>query len=335
MPTEPLLVADSRRFSLYPIKCKKLWDFYKRLESSFWIPSEVDLSQDRADFQTLPAAVQQWLRFILAWFNIGDALVASNLNVFSSEVENMECKAFFGMQTANEGVHAETYSMLIDTLIEDPEEKNALFEAVEHMPSIAAKAAWTQQWTDPTRASFAMRLVAWACTEWILFSTSFASIFYIKYALAPGKLPGLTFSNELISRDEGLHCEFACEVYRMLKYPLDESVVKDIIKGAVAVEQAFVQDALRLHEDLPGMSQADMCAYVEFVADRLLEMLSCAPCFHTPLPDALRIMDAIGAGAGVSKSNFFERRNSAYSIAKIQKPAASAASSAFQDDADF
>lgn len=329
MSQEPLLTPDDRRYSLYPIKYKNLWKLYKQLESSFWIPSEVDLSEDRKDFKGLPDALKRWLKHVLAWFAIGDALVQSNLNCFATEVENLECRAFFGMQSANEGVHAEQYAMLIDVLIEDPEEKERVFAAVEHMPSVAAKKTWTQQWTDPASASFATRLVAWACTEWILFSTSFATIFFLKFSAAPGKMPGTCFSNELISRDEALHCQFACEVYGMLKHPLAESVVHDIVAGAVQVEQAFVDDALKMHASLPGLHVEDMRSYVEFVADRLLEMLQCAPLYGTALPEALQCMHALSVGQGANKANFFERRNSSYSIAKMSK------SAGFVDDADF
>lgn len=309
--SEPLLRPNPGRFSLFPIRHTDLWALYKEAEASFWQAEEVTLEKDVEDWPALPENVRRWLMLVLGWFQIADGIVNENLiNNFSTEVQVPEARSFFGIQIAMENVHQETYAILVDTLIDDEQQKAKLFDALNHFPSLRQKADWCARWTD-SATPFGERLVAWACCEMLMFSTSFAAIFWIKEHHRT--MPGLAFSNELISRDEGLHCKFACVLFRKLKNPPSRSTVEEIIRSAVDSEKTFVRDC--------GFDAVvePMLSYTEYVADILSTMLGFEPLFGTPLPTELSFMRTINM---VGKTNFFEKRVSAYSVrppAKMDK----------------
>merc|ERR1711953_830510 len=275
--------------------------------ASFWTAEEIDLSQDSKDWDALTDSERHFIKHVLAFFAASDGIVLENLaGQFSTEVQIPEARAFYGFQIAMENIHSETYSLLIEQYIKDPVEKDKLFDAIHTMPAVSAKAQWAMQWMNREN-SFAERIVAFAAVEGILFSGSFCAIYWLKKR---GLMPGLTFSNELISRDEGLHAEFACMLYGMLQHPLPEDVVHDIIRGAVEVERKFICEALSC--DLIGMNSELMTKYIEFVADRLLTALGHSKVFNVCNPfDWMELISLQG------KTNFFEKRVGEYQKAGV------------------
>lgn len=303
MQTEPILQDNKDRFVIFPIKHDDIWQFYKKAEASFWTAEEVDLSPDINDWNNkLNADERYFISHILAFFAASDGIVNENLAInFLQEVQYPEARCFYGFQIMIENIHSEMYSLLIDTYIKDAKEKDHLLRAVETIPCVQKKAEWALRWIG--EGSFAERLIAFAAVEGIFFSGSFCSIFWLKKR---GMMPGLTFSNELISRDEGLHCDFACLLYQQhIKNPLPEDTVKEIIRHAVEIEKEFVSDALPVR--LIGMNADLMCQYIEFVADRLLVALGCSKIWNAANPfDFMELISLQG------KTNFFERRVGEY-----------------------
>src|ERR1700741_1454859 len=263
MANEPLLTENKDRFVLFPIKHNDIWQMYKQAEARFWTAEEIDLASDMVDWnEKLNHDEKHFIKHILAFFAASDGIVNENLAInFLNEVQYPEARCFYGFQIMIENIHSETYSLLIDTYIKDPIEKDKLLHAVDTIDCVKKKADWALKWI--TNGSFAERLIAFAAVEGIFFSGSFCSIFWLKKR---GLMPGLSFSNELISRDEGLHCDFACLLYAQLQHKLDPKEVQEIIAKAVEIEHAFVTDALPVK--LIGMNCDMMCQYIEFVADR-------------------------------------------------------------------
>ena len=299
MITEPLLQDNKDRFVIFPIQHNDIWQFYKNAEASFWTAEEVDLSPDLHDWQNkLNDNERFFISRVLAFFAASDGIVNENLAInFLQEVQYPEARCFYGFQIMIENIHSEMYSLLIDTYVKDPAEKDYLLRAIETIPCVTKKAKWALRWI--TKGSFAERLIAFAAVEGIFFSGSFCSIFWLKKR---GLMPGLTFSNELISRDEGLHCDFACLLYvNHLQNKLSEETIREIIVDAVAIEKEFVTDALPVK--LIGMNAELMCQYIEFVADRLLVALGCNKVWNATNPfDFMELISLQG------KTNFFERR---------------------------
>merc|ERR1711920_218283 len=276
-------------------------------EASFWTAEEIDLAQDAKDRDTLSDRERFFIKNILAFFAASDGIVLENLGArFSTEIQIPEARAFYGFQMAMENIHSETYSLLIEQYIRDPVEKDQVFDAIHTMPAVEEKARWALQWMNEEN-SFAERILAFACVEGILFSGSFCAIYWLKKR---GLMPGLTFSNELISRDEGLHAEFACLIYGMLKNQLPEDIVHGIVRGAVDVERRFICEALSC--DLIGMNSELMTRYIEFVADRLLTALG-----HSKLFDVSNPFDWMELISLQGKTNFFEKRVGEYQKAGV------------------
>jgi len=304
---EPILQENKDRFVLFPIKHKDIWEMYKKAEASFWTAEEIDLSADGTDWNNkLNADEQHFIKHVLAFFAASDGIVNENLAInFMNEVQYPEARCFYGFQIMIENIHSETYSLLIDTYIKDPVEKDKLFHAIDTLDCVKKKADWALRWISG--GSFAERLIAFAAVEGIFFSGSFCSIFWLKKR---GLMPGLTFSNELISRDEGLHCDFACLLYKELKHKLDPEDVKKIIMNAVEIEKEFVTDALPVR--LIGMNAEMMRQYIEFVADRLLIALGCTKAYNAVNPfDFMELISLQG------KTNFFEKRVAEYKKAGV------------------
>ena len=298
---------------------------YKKHEASFWTAEEIDLSQDQKDWETLNEGEQHFLKHILAFFAASDGIVLENLGSrFLNEVQIPEARCFYGFQLAMENIHSETYSLLIDTYIKNSKEKHHLFNAMDNIPCVHRKANWALKWIE-SENRFAERLVAFAAVEGIFFSGSFCAIFWMKKR---GKMHGLTFSNELISRDEGLHCDFACLLYSMLKHKLDEEVVREIIVSAVEIEKEFVCDAIPVA--LIGMNAKLMSQYIEFCADRLLDALGCSKFWNVSNP--FEWMEMISLQG---KTNFFEKRVGEYQKAGVMSSVTGEVSNAFTFDADF
>ncbi len=306
---EPILKENKDRFVLFPIQHNDIWQFYKKAEASFWTAEEIDLGQDLKDWENLNDGERHFISHVLAFFAASDGIVNENLaENFVSEVQYTEAKFFYGFQIAIENIHSETYSLLIDTYVKNPREKDKLFHAIDTMDCVKKKADWALRWID--KGSFQERLIAFAAVEGIFFSGSFCSIFWLKKR---GLMPGLSFSNELISRDEGLHCDFACLLYNHhIQNKLSEETVVDIIKDAVEIEKEFVTDALPVN--LIGMNSDLMCQYIEFVADRLLGELGCQPVYNAKNPfDFMEMISLQG------KTNFFEKRVAEYQKAGVMK----------------
>ncbi|CAJ1410528.1 unnamed protein product [Effrenium voratum] len=322
--SDPLLKSNPRRWVMFPLQYPEVWEMYKKHEASFWTAEEIDLAQDNKDWAALNEAEQHFVKHVLAFFAASDGIVLENLSQqFSSEVQIPEARAFYGFQIAMENIHSETYSLLIEQYIKDPVEKDKLFDAIHTMPAVWEKASWAIQWMN-REASFAERLVAFACVEGILFSGSFCAIFWLKKR---GLMPGLTFSNELISRDEGLHADFACLLYGMLQHQLPEDIVHEIVRGAVEVERNFICGALSC--DLIGMNKELMTQYIEFVADRLLTALGHSKLFGASNPfDWMELISLQG------KTNFFEKRVGEYQKAGVMGGEGGPLN-AFSLDADF
>ncbi|THH33590.1 hypothetical protein EUX98_g551 [Antrodiella citrinella] len=306
---EPLLMESKRRFVLFPIQYHEIWQMYKKAEASFWTAEEMDLSKDIHDWTNrLNDNERHFISHVLAFFAASDGIVNENLvERFSNEVQAAEARCFYGFQIMMENIHSETYSLLIDTYIRDPTQREHLFDAIETIPCIKTKADWAMRWISDKDSCFGERLVAFAAVEGIFFSGSFASIFWLKKR---GLMPGLTFSNELISRDEGMHTDFACLLFSHLKRRPHPDTIKRIIKEAVAIEQEFLTDALPC--SLIGMNARLMCQYIEFVADRLLMSLGNPRIYNVPNP--FDFMDMISLQG---KTNFFEKRVSDYSKAGV------------------
>jgi ribonucleotide reductase beta subunit family protein with ferritin-like domain len=303
---EPLLTPDDSRYVMFPIKDDDVWKMYKKAVDSFWVPQECDLSKDLNDWETLTNDEKHFISMILAFFAASDGIVLENIATrFMSDVQLSEARAFYGFQIAIENIHSEMYSLLIDTYISDNDEKSKLFNALENFPCIQKKGDWAKKWISDKRSSFASRLVAFAVVEGIFFSSSFASIYWIKKR---GIMPGLTFSNELISRDEALHTEFAILLYKKLNKKLSKKRVVEIIKEAVAIETEFIIDAIPCK--MIGMNSKLMTQYIEFVADRLSLQLGYDKIYNSSNP--FDFMELISVE---TKVNFFERTNSEYSLA--------------------
>jgi ribonucleoside-diphosphate reductase subunit M2 len=304
--SEPLLAADDNRFVMFPIKYQDIWDMYQKQVDCFWRPEEIDLSKDLMHWDGLTKDEQFFVSMILAFFAASDGIVLENLaQRFMSDVQVSEARAFYGFQIAMENIHSHTYSNLIETYIRDKNEKNKLFNAITNYPCIKKKSDWAQKWIHDNRSSFATRLVAFACVEGIFFSGAFCSIFWLKKR---GLMPGLTFSNELISRDEALHCEFAVLLYSKLVKKMDKSRIHEIIKEAVDIETEFICDALPCR--LIGMNSELMTQYIKFVADRLCLQLGYKKIYNVSNP--FNFMELISLE---SKTNFFEKRNDSYALA--------------------
>ena len=304
---EPILKENKDRFVLFPIVHNDIWEFYKKAEASFWTAEEIDLGQDLTDWEKLNDNEKHFIKHVLAFFAASDGIVNENLaENFVAEVQYTEAKFFYGFQIAIENIHSETYSLLIDTYVKDPKEKDDLFHAIDTLDLVKKKAEWALRWIDS--GSFQERLIAFAAVEGIFFSGSFCSIFWLKKR---GLMPGLTFSNELISRDEGLHCDFACLLFNnhILNKVSNERIV-EIITDAVSIEKEFVTEALPVK--LIGMNAELMCKYIEFVADHLLMELGCNKFFNAANPfDFMEMISLQG------KTNFFEKRVAEYQKAGV------------------
>jgi ribonucleoside-diphosphate reductase beta chain len=305
---ENILQPNPNRFVLFPIVHHDLWKFYKQQQACFWTAEEIDLSQDISDWENkLNADEQHFIKHVLAFFAASDGIVNENIaENFVNEVQYTEAKMFYGFQIMMENIHSETYSLLIDSYIKDTEEQHRLFNAIDEIPAIKKKADWAVKWIDSD--SFVERLLAFAAVEGIFFSGSFCSIFWLKKR---GLMPGLTFSNELISRDEGLHCDFACHLYNdHIKNKVSEARIKEIICGALEIEKEFILEALPVR--LIGMNADLMSQYLEFVTDRLLVSLGCAKVYNVENP-----FDFMQNIALQGKTNFFEKRVGEYQKAGV------------------
>ena len=304
---EPILKENPNRFVLFPIEHDAIWKMYKQAEASFWTAEEIDLHQDLTDWERLNDGERHFIKHVLAFFAASDGIVNENLVLnFMREVQIPEARCFYGFQVAIENIHAEVYSLLIDTYIKDEKEKDFLFNAIETLECVQKKAGWALRWIE-NAPTFAHRLIAFAAVEGIFFSGSFCSIFWLKKR---GLMPGLSFSNELISRDEGLHCDFACLLYSMLENKLEKADIQAIITEAVEFEKEFVVDALPV--SLIGMNADMMCEYIEFVADRLLNALGNDKVYGTANP--FPWMELISLQG---KTNFFEKRVGDYAKAGV------------------
>ena len=309
--SEPLLISDDNRFVMFPIKHNDIWEMYKKQVDCFWRPEEIDLSKDISHWESLNSNETFFISMILAFFAASDGIVLENLaSRFMNDVQLSEARAFYGFQIAMENIHSETYSLLIETYIKDKEQKDKLFNAITNYPCIKKKSDWAQKWIHDNRSSFATRLVAFACVEGIFFSGAFCSIYWLKKR---GLMPGLTFSNELISRDEALHCEFAVLLYSKLLKKIDKARIHEIIKEAVDIEIEFICDALPCK--LIGMNSDLMTQYIKFVADRLAVQLGYKKIYSVSNP--FEFMELISLE---SKTNFFEKRNDSYALANKNAP---------------
>ena len=307
---EPLLNPDDNRFVMFPIKYEDIWQMYKKQVDCFWRAEEIDLTKDISHWETLTHDEKFFISMILAFFAASDGIVLENLALrFMGDVQVSEARAFYGFQIAMENIHSQTYSLLIETYIKDKEEKTRLFNAIENFPCIKKKSDWAQKWIKDNRSGFATRLIAFACVEGIFFSGAFCSIYWLKKR---GLMPGLTFSNELISRDEALHCEFAVLLYNKLINKVKKSKVYEIIKEAVEIETEFICEALPCR--LIGMNSQLMTQYIQFCADRLCIQLGYDKIYNVSNPfDFMELISLEG------KVNFFERLNDSYALANKNK----------------
>jgi len=325
MLAEPLLEDDAmNRFCLFPIEHTSTFEFYLKAVASFWTVSEVDMGQDIIDFKTLSSEEKAFVTSILAFFAGADGIVNENLAAnFATEVKMPEARQFYSFQQGIETIHAHMYGLMIDTIVPDKTEKMRLFNAINEVPSIKSKADWAVKWTDAKNAPFAQRLIAFACVEGIFFSASFCAIYFFKKR---GKMPGLTFSNELIARDEALHRDFACHMYGFVQNKLSQDIVHDIIRSAVECECMFVDDAL---SNLIGMNAKMMKQYVRFVADHLLTSLGYDALYNEENPfDWMNLISLQG------KTNFFEKRVGEYQKAGVMQSSSSTVN-VFATDDDF
>lgn len=308
--SDPLLTEDNNRFVMFPIKDTEIWDMYKKQVECFWRAEEIDLSKDVASWNKLNKDEQYFVKMILAFFAASDGIVLENLaGRFMSEVQLAEARAFYGFQIAMENIHSEVYSLLIDTLVKNEAEKTNLFTALQNYPCINKKAEWAIKWINDKRSSFPARLIAFACVEGIFFSGAFCAIFWLKQR---GLMPGLSFSNELISRDEALHTEFAILLYKKLSKKLSKKKVYEIIKEAVEIEKEFICEALPCR--LISMNSKLMAQYIEFCADRLTLQLGYDKIYNVSCP--FEFMERISLEG---KTNFFEKRVGEYALAKKEQ----------------
>ena len=307
---ELLLTENPDRYVMFPVANDAIWKMYKKMMDSFWRAEEIDLSKDPAHWETLNDDEKHFIKMILAFFAASDGIVLENLGErFLCEVQLPEARATYGFQLMMENIHSETYSLLIDTLIKDETEKTKLFKAIDNFPCIKKKADWAIKWINDNRSGFATRLVAFACVEGIFFSGAFCSIYWLKKR---GIMPGLTFSNELISRDEGMHTDYAVLLYKTLNKKMKKSKIIEIVKEAVDIEKEFICDALPCK--LIGMNQKLMKQYIEFVADRLIVQLGYTKIYNSSNPfDFMEMISLEG------KTNFFEKRVGDYSLSSGQK----------------
>jgi len=307
---EPLLTPNDNRFVMFPIQDQSIWEMYKKQVDCFWRAEEIDLSKDMNHWESLNADERVFLSMILAFFAASDGIVLENLaQRFMGEVQLSEARAFYGFQIAMENIHSQTYSLLIDSYIKDPQEKDKLFNAITNYPCIKKKSDWAQKWIHDNRSTFATRLVAFACVEGIFFSGAFCSIYWMKKR---GLMPGLTFSNELISRDEALHTEFAVLLYSKLVKKMGKARIHEIIKEAVDIETEFICDALPCR--LIGMNSQLMTQYIKFVADRLAVQLGYDKIYNVVNPfDWMELISLEG------KTNFFEKKVGDYALANKTK----------------
>jgi len=324
---EPMLQENMDRFVLFPIEQHEIWEMYKLHAASFWTAEEIDLAEDAKDWKKLNDNERHFLKHVLAFFAASDGIVNENLVTnFADEVQWPEARCFYGFQIMMENIHAETYSLLIDTYINDTTEKNHLFNALETVPSVKKKGEWALRWLSRKKGSFAQRLVAFAAVEGIFFSGSFCAIFWLKKR---GLMPGLTFSNELISRDEGLHCDFACLLHSKLIKGAGENVIHRIIAEAVEIETEFVTNALPV--ELIGMNAGLMRQYIEFVADRLLVSLNASKLYNVSNPFPWMEMISMQG-----KTNFFEKRVGEYQKSGVKDGATlGSVQQRFSVDEDF
>ncbi|XP_023144929.1 ribonucleoside-diphosphate reductase subunit M2 [Amphiprion ocellaris] len=320
---EPLLKDNPRRFVIFPIQYHDIWQMYKKAEASFWTAEEVDLSKDLQHWETLKEEEKYFISHVLAFFAASDGIVNENLvERFTQEVQVTEARCFYGFQIAMENIHSEMYSLLIDTYIKEPKEREYLFNAIETLPCVKKKADWALNWIGNKNATYGERVVAFAAVEGIFFSGSFAAIFWLKKR---GLMPGLTFSNELISRDEGLHCDFACLMFKHLLNKPSTETVTTIIRNAVEIEQEFLTEALPVK--LIGMNCELMKQYIEFVADRLLLELGFSKIYRVENP--FDFMENISLEG---KTNFFEKRVGEYQRMGVMS---GTTDNTFRLDADF
>jgi len=307
---EPLLVEDENRYVMFPIQDQSIWEMYKKQVDCFWRAEEIDLSKDHASWETLNDDEKFFIKMVIAFFAASDGIVLENLGVrFMTDVQLSEARAFYGFQIAMENIHSEVYSLLIDSYVKEEKEKETLFHAIENFPCIKKKADWAIKWINDKRSSFATRLVAFACVEGIFFSGAFCSIYWLKKR---GKMPGLTFSNELISRDEALHTEFAVLLYSKLVKKLPKKKIVEMIEEAVEIEKEFICDALPCR--LISMNSKLMSQYIEFVADRLIVQLGYEKIYNATCP--FDFMEQISVEG---KTNFFEKRVGEYALANKDK----------------
>jgi ribonucleoside-diphosphate reductase subunit M2 len=308
---EPLLTPNNNRYVMFPIEYEDIWNMYKKQVDSFWRAEEIDLTKDLNHWNyKLTEEERNFISMILAFFAASDGIVLENLALrFMNDVQVAEARAFYGFQIAMENIHSETYSLLIDTYITDKEEKNKLFQGIDNFPCIEKKAEWAKKWIHDKKSNFATRLIAFACVEGIMFSGAFCSIYWLKKR---GLMPGLTFSNELISRDEALHAEFAILLYKKLNKKLSKNKAYEIIKNAVEIETEFICDALPCR--LIGMNSDSMTQYIQFVADRLVVQLGYEKIYNVSNPfDWMELISI------ESKANFFESNVSSYALANKSK----------------
>jgi ribonucleotide reductase beta subunit family protein with ferritin-like domain len=307
---ETLLIPDDSRYVMFPIKYDDIWQMYKKQVDCFWRPEEIDLTKDAQDWDLLNNDEKHFVSMILAFFAASDGIVMENLALrFMSDIQISEARAFYSFQIAMENIHSHTYSLLIDTYIKDNEQKNILFNAIDNYDCIKKKSEWAKKWINDNRSGFATRLVAFACIEGIFFSGAFCSIYWLKKR---GLMPGLTFSNELISRDEALHTEFAILLYSKMNKKINKAKVYEIIKDAVEIETEFICQSLSCR--LIGMNSDLMTQYIKFVADRLSVQLGYDKIYNVSNP--FSFMELISLE---SKVNFFEKRVSDYALATKNK----------------
>ena len=305
---EFLLQKNSNRFVLFPIEHNDIYQLYKKAESSFWTVNEIDLSKDSNDWEKLSDDEKNFIKNIIGFFAGSDGIIMENLAVrFMNDIQIPEARAFYSYQIFNESIHSETYSLLIDTYIKDIDEKNKIFNSIENIPSVLKKAKWAYKWIEDNQVSFATRLVAFSIVEGIFFSGSFCAIYWLKKR---GLMPGLTFSNELISKDEGMHTEFACLLYSKIKNKLSQEIIYEIFKEAVEIEKEFIIDSIPCA--MIGMNADLMKKYIEFVSDRLLLQLGYNKLYNTENP--FDFMELISLRP---KSNFFELKVGEYAKSNI------------------
>ena len=308
MTAETLLQPADNRYVLFPIKYDSIWSHYKKQMASFWTAEEIDFSKDEEDWEKLNDKEKHFIKNVIAFFAASDGIVLENLvERFMNDISIPEVRCFYGFQIAMENIHSETYSLLIDKYIKDEQEKNKIFHAIETIDCVRKKASWAIKWINDEHSNFATRLIAFVCVEGIFFSGSFCAIYWLKKR---GLMPGLTFSNELISRDEGLHTDFAILLYSMIDNKLSEKTIHEIFKEAVDIEKEFIIDSIPCA--MIGMNNNLMSEYIEFIADRLLKQLKYNPLYNTKNP--FDFMELISMK---SKINFFEKRNPDYNIANV------------------